>query len=272
VSVSRLVSIVANDHWAFSDVEQVISLDQALTGRLLQIANSAWSASLMPIGTVKDAIIRVGIGPTVSFAVAACVGRVMRRALPEYGMSEGEFWRHSVASALAADVLSAMTDVDVPAEAITAALLHDVGKLVLARFLGPDLLAGLAAARAEGERSMIQAEIDVLGVHHGELGGLVARNWNLPERLCDAIAHHHAPDRVCEVSCDVVSIANVAAKAVAGRAEGTAAGDEPPPAGAVSRLRLAPTFLNRLTSHVERRVDEVLARYDQPVGAGTPGR
>ena len=261
ISVSRLVAIVANDHWAFSDVEQIISLDQALTGRLLQIANSAWSASLMPIGTVKDAIIRIGIGSTVTFAVGACVGPSMRRALPEYGLSEGELWRHSVAASLAAEILTAMSPVDVPAEAVTAALLHDIGKLVLARFLTPDLLRGLTEARGGGDRSMMQSETEVLGVHHGELGGLIARNWNLPDRVADAVTHHHSPDRAGDVVCDAVALANVAAKLIERRPETLDLDLEPPP-GAVSRLRLGPNFLDRLCSHVSRRLEELLARYE----------
>jgi len=261
ISVSRLVAIVAQDHWAFSDVEQVVSLDQALTGRLLQIANSAWSASLMPIGTVKDAVIRIGIGPTVSFAVGASVGPTFRRALPEYGLTEGQLWRHSVTASVAAEVLSAMSQAEVPAEAVTAALLHDVGKLVLARFLTPDLLRGLADARADGVASMMQAETSVLGVHHGELGGIIARHWNIPERVCEAITHHHAPDQIADVVCDVVTLANIAAKAVEPVGEVTPA-DLEPPAGSISRLGLAPNFMDRLCSHVSRRVQEVLARFE----------
>jgi putative nucleotidyltransferase with HDIG domain len=261
VSVSRLVAIVAHDHWAFSDVEQVISLDQALTARLLRIANSAWSASLMPIGTVKDAVIRIGIGPTVSFAVGACVGPTFRRALPEYGLSEGQLWRHSVTASLAAEVLAAMSRAEVPAESVTASLLHDVGKLVLARFLTPDLVTALSEARAGGERSAMQAEIDVLGVHHGELGGVIARAWNLPPRVCEAVAHHHAPDKIADVVCDVVAIANLVAKTIEATGEATpdtgGALD-----GAVSRLGLADSFLDRTKNHVARRLEEVLERYD----------
>ena len=261
ISVSRLVAIVAHDHWAFSDVEQVIALDQALTARLLRIANSAWSASLMPIGTVKDAVIRIGIGPTVSFAVGACVGPTFRRALPEYGLAEGQLWRHSVTASLAAEVLAAMSRAEVPAESVTAALLHDVGKLVLARFLTPELLTGLSEARALGERSSLQAEVDVLGVHHGELGGVVARSWNLPPRLCEAITHHHAPDRVADVVCDTVAVSNMVAKTVEA-AEGTIPDATDGLDGAVSRLGLADNYLDRARNHVARRLEEVLDRYD----------
>jgi HD-like signal output (HDOD) protein len=124
----------------------------------------------MPIGTVRDAVVRVGIGPVVSFAVASCLGPTFRRALPAYGLSEGDLWSHSVAASLGAEVIGALSPIMVPPETVTAALLHDVGKLVLARFLTPELLAGIADARIDGERSEMQAEIDVLGVHHGELG------------------------------------------------------------------------------------------------------
>jgi HD-like signal output (HDOD) protein len=257
VSVSRLVSIVAQDHWAFSDVEHVLSHDQGLTGRLLQIANSAWSASLMRIGTVKDAVIRIGIGPTVSFAMGACIGPSFRRALPQFGLSEGALWRHSVAASLAAEILSAMSPVEVPAESVTAALLHDVGKLVLARYLTPELATAVAEARQDRDRTPLQAEVDVLGVHHGELGGIVARHWSLPDRMADAITFHHAPDRLADAVCDVVAVANAAAKTTADPSAPVS-----PPASCVDRLQLPAHFFERLCQHVDRRLDDVLARYD----------
>lgn len=261
MSVSRLVAIVARDHWAFSEVEQVISLDQALTGRLLQVANSAASAALVPIGTVKDAIIRVGVGPVLSFAMACCIGPQLKRALPAYGLGEGDLWRHSVAASLAAEIIMAMAPHPVPAEAVTAALLHDVGKLVLARFLDSDLLRALAAARAEGNRSAMQAEVDVLGVHHGQLGGLIARHWNLPDRLAEAVAHHHSPDKANDILCDAVHIANIAARLAVGRPEDQLPADVTPMPVAVERLGLSGAFLDRLCNHVTRRLDEVMTRY-----------
>jgi putative nucleotidyltransferase with HDIG domain len=259
-SVSRLVSIVARDHWAFSEVEQVIALDQALTGRLLQVANSAASAALVPIGTVKDAIIRVGVGPVLSFAMACSIGPQLKRALPAYGLAEGDLWRHSVGASLAAEIVMAMAPHPVPAEAVTAALLHDVGKLVLARFLEGDVLAALATARAEGGRSSMQAEVDVLGVHHGQLGGLIARQWNLPDRLAEAIAHHHTPDKASDLLCDTVHIANIAARLALGPPNQVPADVTPMPV-AVERLGLSGAFLERLCNHLTRRFEEVMGRY-----------
>jgi len=114
----------------------------------------------------------------------------------------------------------------------------------------------------------MQAEVEVLGVHHGELGGLIARHWNLPERLAEAIAHHHAPEKVADVVCDAVHVANIAARLVAGPPPLADADVQPSP-GAVERLRLPANFLDRLTAHVGRRLEDVLARYD---GATEPIR
>jgi HD-like signal output (HDOD) protein len=264
-SVSQLAAVVARDHWGFSDVEQVIMFDQALTGRVLQVANSAASSGFTRVGTVKEAVIRVGVGPVLSFAMAACIGPVFRRALPQYGLSEGQLWRHSVATSLAVEVLLALSPHALPPEAVTAGLLHDVGKLVLARFLGPDLLTGLAEARAQGERSSMQAEIDVLGVHHGELSGLIARHWKLPDRLADAITWHHSPDKAADLVCDAVHLANLSAKVVEG-ADATSP-DMQPSAGALVRLGLTQAAMDRVASHVGRRFDEALARYEVAAAA-----
>ncbi len=155
----------------------------------------------------------------------------------------------------------AMAPHPVPAEAVTAALLHDVGKLVLARFLDGDVLAALAAARAGGDRSAMQAEVDVLGVHHGQLGGLIARHWNLPDRLAEAIAHHHTPDKVGDLLCDTVHIANIAARLAVGRPEDQLPPDVTPMPVAVERLGLSGAFMDRLCNHLLRRLDEVMSRY-----------
>ena len=95
-----------------------------------------------------------------------------------------------------------------------AALLHDIGKLVLVQFLEPDVLGYLGEAWARGDMTSVQAEIEILGFHHGELGGLIAQHWQLPARIVAAITHHHTPDEGHDVVCDVVCMANVVAKRI----------------------------------------------------------
>jgi HD-like signal output (HDOD) protein len=259
-SVTRLASIAAKDSWNVKEVEGVVALDQALSFRLLRMANSAASATLMPIGTIRDAVVRLGIGSLLSLAAAGSVQKKLTAAIPEYGMTEGELWRHSVASALAAESAPAFCDVDLPAETYAAALLHDVGKLVLARFLEPEILRVLALAREEGHLSSLRAESELLGVHHGELGGLIAQHWSLPERLVMGIIHHHTPDLANDLVADVVHVANTAAKHV-GAGHWVTEEDRQLHTSSMARLKMTANGFDALSKQVAKRLEQVLSQY-----------
>ncbi len=195
-TATRLISLVARDDWELDEVVEVVSLDPAITGRLLRVANSAASAAASRISTVADAVMRMGGGTVAQIATAAAVRGTIDAPLPVYGLGEGALWRHSVAAALGVECLRAKSKVRIPSESFTAALLHDIGKLVLGRRLLPEAVRGLDAAHQIGHVAGIAAENEVLGVNHAELGGLIAQHWRLPEPIRLAIAHHHDPEGV----------------------------------------------------------------------------
>jgi HD-like signal output (HDOD) protein len=213
-TVARLATLIGRPDWSLNEAAHLVEFDAALTGRLLRLANSAATAGLAPVKTARDAIMRVGIGPALAFAAASGLRKELRRALPEYGLTDGQLWRHSVASALAVEPIARRARKDVPPESFTAALIHDIGKIVVARFLSPDQLRWLADARDLGGLSSLQAETEVLGVTHAELGGLIAGGWKLPDRLAHAVTFHHRPDEGGDILCDVVYLANVDAKRI----------------------------------------------------------
>lgn len=96
-AVVRLAALVAKGTYSAGEVEAIVRLDAPLTLRLLQYANSAASASHIRIGTVREAVMRVGVGPILSYATASTLRPLLVRAIPAYGLSEGDLWRHSVA-------------------------------------------------------------------------------------------------------------------------------------------------------------------------------
>ena len=192
-SAVRLAAILSQEEWDLDDVTPVVSLDQGLTGKLLSAANSAASGARDQIATVEQAVVRLGAGTVLALGVGAAVRDRVNVALPEYGLSEEQLWTHSVASAVIADGIRDFTERQIPVEVTTAALLHDVGKLVLARHLDASLLQYLHNARGDGGLSEQRAEMEILGVNHAELGCLIAQHWNLPEIICRGIGYHHAP-------------------------------------------------------------------------------
>jgi putative nucleotidyltransferase with HDIG domain len=256
-SVTRLAVLATGDAQLDAVVE-VVQFDQALTAALLATANSSWSASRTRITTVRDAVLRLGTGPVLSLALGASVRNRMHRAVPEYGLAEGELWEHSVAALLAAELLGRRAPVKPPVETATAALLHDVGKLVMARFLDDDLLQSLHRAAEEGIGRR-RAEVDVLGVNHAELGALVAQTWRLPPSLVRGIGYHHDPRLGGELICFAVHLADVVAKAVGAGLE-----DDPDLetyAAAMQALGLRPDDVDELCRLVDIQFVEVCDRF-----------
>jgi HD-like signal output (HDOD) protein len=258
-TVARLASLVVRPDWSLNEAAHLVEFDPALTGRLLRLANSAAMAGLSPVNTARDAIMRVGIGPALAFAAASGLRKQLKRALPEYGLTDGQLWRHSVASALAVEPIARRARTPVPPECFTAALLHDIGKIVLARFLSPDELKWLAEARDLGGSSL-QAEMEVLGVNHAELGGQIAGHWKLPDRLAAGITFHHTPDEGHDLVCDVVYLANVAAKRIG---EGVVRAPDEVTAheASLARLGLTATVWEDLILTLPASFEATLAQY-----------
>jgi HD-like signal output (HDOD) protein len=259
-SVTRLAALTARDDAPLAEIVDVVRLDQALTVALLRLVNSAAFAGTRHVTHVRDAVLALGSGTVLELAVGREVRASMKRPLPAFGLAEGELWRHSVASALAAQTASRFVAVPVPPEAFTVALLHDVGKLVLARFLDGELLQLLRRAADEGGLMDLEAEAEVLGVHHGELGQLIAQNWGLPDAISAPLAAHHRPTESDGTTADVAHLADVVAKIIGAGRNG--AGAPRVRADAAARLGIDEDGLERLARVVRDRFVEVLARYE----------
>jgi HD-like signal output (HDOD) protein len=215
MSGTKLANLVADPDSTLESITEIVSLDQALAGRTLRAANSAASAARSPITTVRDAVVRLGRSTMLTLGFGTKVRQQLQEALPEFGLAENMLWRHSVAAALAAESMGSMCKIQIPPESYAASLLHDIGKLVLARFLDPELLSYLQRAQEEGRCNPLQAEMEILEVNHAELGGLITRRWGLPNSIALGVQYHHTPAEEHPLVCHVVCVANVLAKTIA---------------------------------------------------------
>lgn len=212
-STARLASLLGEGDADFSEIVDVISFDPQLVAALLRSANSATSASRRGISTVHDAVIRLGTNSVMWFAMRMSAARRMGTAVPLYNLEGGALYEHSVKTSLACEVIRGVVGPSISASAVTSALLHDFGKQVLAEILPPRMLELLrAAAQADGAPT-VEAEIAVLGMHHGEVAGLVCRQWRLPEDVIAGIAFHHPLDSETTPSVDAVALADELAEA-----------------------------------------------------------
>ncbi|HZZ79567.1 MAG TPA: HDOD domain-containing protein [Gemmataceae bacterium] len=214
-SAMRLTTLLANEEADFREVVKVIEYDPSLTLKLLKIANSAFGGGGPRIGNIHQALVRLGTGTVAGFVISACVRTLIGERIPGYGIPEKDFWTHSLAAAFAAEAIQARSTKWHGNLAFTAGLLHDIGKLILGRFLDADARSWLERACEDGHQPAFRAEREILSMHHGEVGGLIAQHWELPDCLVKGIIFHHAPDEGDDGICHVTHLANEIAHEVA---------------------------------------------------------
>lgn len=191
VIVPQLLHVLNQPDVDSSHVVELIACDPALTAAVLRLCNSAFFASVTPATDLSEAIIRIGFERVYEFVVAILGSRSMRPPQKGYGIDEGELWQHSVATALAARCMARVHGADENL-VFTAAILHDIGKIVLAQALEQNY-GKLIAEIQINQASLLESEATILGVQHAEIGGRLLARWNFPDELVSAVWHHHDP-------------------------------------------------------------------------------
>lgn len=257
-SVAQLARIVNDPNATVADFERVLRADPALTANLLRVANSALYAGKTRVSAVREAILRIGTRRVWEIAIAGSFGRVLPPVLRGYDMPAAVFWQHSVAVAVLAEHLARSLRVPEAPHAFTAGLLHDMGKLVIEMFLSQEQ-EDLVGVLDRGALALFDAEREVLGTDHGEVGMAVAEQWGLPSALGLVARWHHTPEEAPEASRDLVAVVHVADALALQLGFGVDIGDlrrRVDPAAAV-RLRLAQTALDRLAADCLAEIREM---------------
>ena len=252
-SIGKLCAIINRAETTIGEIARIIELDQALTANTLRIANSVWSGNRDSIASVRQAVVRLGTARILGLALARHMASYFKQPFDGYQLAEQELWRHSIAAAIAAENLSKFSSQRIPAEAFTAALMHDIGKLLLTRYIDSERLNQIRDLMQNENYTYIEAERKVLETDHTIIGAAIARHWQFPEELVVAIEHHHDPDPKPDVLMDAVHIANAIAKLV-GVGLGSEEMNMRVSSGAVQRLGLKRNGLEVLCVMVKQEV------------------
>ena len=176
---------------SLSEIADLIANDPALTANLLKICNSAYFSLPRKVESVKDAVAWVGLDQIVELVLTNSVSVSFNKGLEGYGLGEGELWRHAVTSAYIAKSLAQRYGASQNKHLIfTAALLKDIGKLILGRFVAFSFEKINIMVHSQGY-SFNDAEKKIIGMNHQELGAMVGQKWSFSEKLIYMIRHHH---------------------------------------------------------------------------------
>lgn len=261
-STMRLLRVLSDQDWKLDDIIDAASLDGPLTARILSVANSPGMGSGTPVGTLSDAVMRMGAGAVLRLATGAAVRSCM--ATERDNQAENSLWCHSVATALSTELICLVSNVAIPAEAYSVGILHDIGRVVLSRHLDPETTELINRAVWEGENDPLDAERELLGADHCELGALITQYWGLPSLIVESIRCHHRPtessDPAVRVIADAVTIGDAVARTVGVCGEET---DKPFDYHAsCERLGVSEEGFTELRELLSERVEQAFSQYE----------
>lgn len=190
--INRALSLMNNPRSSVQDIVEAIQYDQAITANVLKVCNSAYYGLRHPIGSLKDAVLYLGFSQLLEILLSSMSGSMMIKAVAGYDLEAGELWKHSVSSALLSQIISRRLNREPSPFVFTAALIHDIGKVILSSFVGEQVEA-IRARVQEKKITFLEAEKEVLGIDHAELSAVITEKWNFPKPIVTAIRYHHTP-------------------------------------------------------------------------------
>ena len=205
----KLRALLCEEDVSIDKIEKILRHDPGLAANVLRLANSAFFGVPAKVTTLKQAVVLLGVKRFSKIAVAACTSKIMNTAVEGYGLSPEELWLHSIAVSTTAEALAKNRKLDETNDFFTPALLHDLGKLVLGKFV-----------KAEQEKfdslivkvvPIVFAEKEVLKTNHAEIGALILGKWSFPDDLISSVEWHHNPEGLenSNIHADIVYLANL---------------------------------------------------------------
>ena len=190
--VTDILQIINSDNSSAGDLSKAVSMDQALAANVLKLANSAFYGFSRKISTINEAVIHLGFNVVRCLAVSVSVIDAFKEGEGRENFNRPAFWRHSIGCGVVSRMLAIHTKKVDPEVALLSGILHDLGKLVLDRFMDVDFVQILQIAK-EQEMTFLQAEKLYYDIDHAMIGAWLAEWWKLPKNLSEPIRYHHSP-------------------------------------------------------------------------------
>ncbi len=211
---NRIMELTTDPDGSLLELAEIVRYDQALTVNLLRMCNSAYYGFPVPVDSVDHAVNLLGMNKTVELALIGSFGQCMANAQKGYGLRKGELWTSSVASALLSKSFAEKRYPNLDKFLIyTASLIKDIGKIVIDEYVGKALKKIMYLVNKK-KYSFDEAETEVLGIDHAELGGLIAEKWNFNPKMVFLIRNHHLnrPNATADREASIIHIVDIVSR------------------------------------------------------------
>ena len=194
-SVSKIMEICNNPATSPADLNQVISLDPVLMGKVMKLINSAYYGLSQEVTSLVRAVIMLGINTVKNLALSTAVLGSLGKSGDFQALNMDGFWRHSICTGVTAKLIAQKRGRDrkILEEYFIAGLLHDIGKIPMNNALSEDYIMSMSVSDRE-HTPLYTSEKQTLGMDHTDVGGMIAQSWKLADEILDAISFHHSVD------------------------------------------------------------------------------
>ena len=188
---AEILKLANSEDASSDDIAEKLQLDSGLLATIFKLVNSSGYGFRKSVDSLKLAVTLLGLEEIANLVMAAQVFDKLGNYEDGSGLDANEFWRHSIGVAFAARAISKKLQTEAES-AFLAGMLHDVGKIVLDRFF-VDYYKEVLNIVSDGKTLIVDAEKDVLGVTHADIGAVLAAEWKFANTYLNTIQYHHTP-------------------------------------------------------------------------------
>ncbi len=189
-AASKVISLCNDPNASADDLATPISSDSAIAAMVLRRANSVALGGSRKIGTIRDAVVRIGRRETRQLAITMAIYKLFDKREKSFGFNRYMYWIHALGAGIAARNLAEKIPRINPEQAFLAGLLHDIGKIIFDDHLNREYQELIKRASTEGLR-ICKAEQEMFVMDHAFMGARISEQWNLPQEITEAIETHH---------------------------------------------------------------------------------
>jgi len=253
----KINELIERNNYTAAEIGALISKDTNLTGRLLHVANSAFYGFPAKISTVSRAVTIIGSRELRDLVLATSAVEAFNK-IPIDMANMNSFWMHSLDCAIIARILASRAKVLHSERLFVCGMLHDVGHLVMYLKL-PERARDAMVHAAKTHQAIEDAEREIVGFDHAQLGGALLRAWQLPESLAEPVLYHHDPFAApnFQLEATIIFLANTLAKAsrIGGTLSHTSESDQ----RAWTALNLTPEQAPEILQEAKQQFAEALS-------------
>jgi putative nucleotidyltransferase with HDIG domain len=195
---TQIQKVLNNPNTSAFDIAAILQEDPAMSAKVLKLTNSAYYGLSREIDSVKQAVMIVGLDAVKNLVLSASVISIFSKDQIDQEFQD-YFWRHSLATAFGARMLSRLlrTKLTFDAESgFSAGMLHDIGKMVISVYMSEESQQIKAKKAEQPNIPDYKIEDDILGYNHAHIGALLGQHWKLPTTLIEAVKFHHFPQLI----------------------------------------------------------------------------